>query len=256
MLLLLLGVIMRAKIGSKTAGPGHSGRWRSGVVAALVVLAGATSPTVSVAQDKKGGDGPATGTAWTGKVTGSGAELVLDPKQIEAVKKISNYFSELKNLKGNFVQIDADKTRSRGKFYLQRPGKFRFDYGAPSKKVMASDGTYLRIQDPDVPNPETYQLDNTPFRLLLKKDVDLVRDARILDVQESDDLAVIALQDKSPDAPGRVQLYFTKKPALDLKEWVVLDAQGLETRVEVSELSKADDIDAKLFVWESNFKKN
>ena len=106
-----------------------------------------------------------------------------------------------------------------------------------------------------MPNPDTYQLDNTPFRLLLKKDVDLIRDARILDVQESEDLVVLALQDKSPDAPGKVQLYFVKKPAFELKEWVVLDAQGLETRVEISDLNKTEDIDAKLFVWDSNILK-
>ena len=218
-------------------------RWIGGLAAGLAALgvAGAS------AQDRTGSSG------WAAQAqTKGGAELMLDPRQTEAVKKISTYFSELNNLRGIFVQTDADKTRSRGRFYLKRPGKFRFDYGAPSRKIMASDGTYLRIQDPDIPNPETYQLDNTPFRLLLKKDVDLLRDARILDVQESDDLIVMAMQDKSPDAPGRVQLYFVKKPGLDLKEWVVLDAQGLETRVEVSELNKTEDIDAKLFIWENN----
>ena len=242
---------MRAKLGLEF------GRLVAGMIALSMGMAPAV---VSPAQAQDKAPAPSSGastggSAWTGKITANGAELVLDQKQTAAVNRVSKYFSELANMRGVFIQTDADKTRSRGKFYLKRPGKFRFDYGSPSKKVMASDGTYLRIQDPDVPNPETYQLDNTPFRLLLKKDVDLVRDARILDVQESEDLVVLALQDKSPDAPGRVQLYFTKKPGFDLKEWVVLDAQGLETRVEVSELNKTEDIDAKLFIWESNFKK-
>ena len=248
---LLLGVIMRATSSPNTAGFRISGQWLGGLTAGMIVLGATMLPTAAGAQDKK--DGTANSTAWAAKE--GGKELVLDPRQLEAVKKINKYFSELNNLKGIFVQTDADKTRSRGRFYLKLPGRFRFDYGAPSKKIMASDGTYLRIQDPDVPNPETYQLDNTPFRLLLKKDVDLVRDARILDVQESDDLVVLALQDKSPDAPGKVQLYFAKKPGFDLKEWVVLDAQGLETRVEVSELNKTEDLDAKLFVWDSNILK-
>lgn len=242
-LLHLVGVYMRAIVG-------RSIHRQSCLAAGLALLAIGLAPDVSVAQEKKA-DGTATGSAWTA----SKGDMVLDPKQVEAVKKISTYFSELNNMRGIFVQTDADKTRSRGRFYLKRPGKFRFDYGSPSKKIMASDGTYLRIQDPDVPNPETYQLDNTPFRLLLKKDVDLVRDAKILDVQESADLVVLALQDKSPDAPGRVQLYFVKKPNFDLKEWVILDAQGLETRVEVSELNKTEEIDAKLFIWESNILK-
>ena len=265
MFLLLLGVIMRAKSGPNRHRTFASGSWMHGLslsaLAAGVAVGGMllTPANAQDKQDKKAAApaaGPAIGSAFTGKATPSGGtELVLDPKQTEAVKKIGTYFSELNNMKGVFVQTDADKTRSRGRFYLKRPGKFRFDYGAPSKKIMASDGAYLRIQEPDVTNPDVYQLDNTPFRLLLKKDVDLIRDARILDVQESEDLVVLALQDKSPDAPGRVQLYFVKKPGFELKEWVINDAQGLETRVEISELNKTEDIDAKLFVWDSNILK-
>jgi outer membrane lipoprotein-sorting protein len=180
-------------------------------------------------------------------------EIKLDPRQAQAVQRVSEYFNTLKQMRGLFVQIDPDKKRSRGRFYMQRPGKFRFDYSAPSKKIMASDGRFLRMREPDQASTDVVELDNTPFRMLLKPNVDLVRDARILDVQESDDLIVVALQDKSPDAPGRVQLVFTKKPGLDLKEWVVRDAQGLETKVEVGELNKTDPLDQALFRWEEQF---
>lgn len=197
---------------------------------------------------------PGATSGWAAAQTGnSGAvEIKLDPKQTAALKRISEYFDTLKNMKGTFAQTDPDKKRSRGRFYVQKPGKFRFDYGSPSRKIMASDGRLLRVKEPDQSNEDAVELDNTPFRMLLKKDVDLARDARILDVQESEDLIVVALQDRSPDAPGRVQLIFTKKPSLDLKEWVVRDPQGLETKVEVAELNKTDAIDPKLFVWESN----
>lgn len=192
------------------------------------------------------------GAGWAATATPQGtAEIKLDPKQTEAVKQVSGYFNTLKQMRGVFVQTDPDKKRSRGRFFVQKPGKFRFDYAAPSRKIMASDGRLLRIKEPDQSNEDAVELDNTPFRLLLKADVDLVRDARILDVQESDDLLIVALQDKSPDAPGRVQLIFSKKPALDLKEWVVRDPQGLETKVEVSELNKTEAIDPKLFVWDA-----
>ena len=96
-----------------------------------------------------------------------------------------------------------------------------------------------------------YELDNTPFRLLLRKDVNLLRDANIYEVHESDDLIILTMQDKDPDAPGRITLFMTKSPALDLKEWVTVDAQGLETRVELSNLVKSDEIDAGLFKRES-----
>lgn len=221
------------------------------MMAAMVTFAAFSGvPVLAHAQQAA----PATGAAsgWAAAQTGpkGTVEVQLDPKQVETVKRVSDYFATLKTMKGLFVQTDPDKKRSRGRFYVQKPGKFRFDYSAPSRKIMASDGNLLRVKEPDQSNEDAVELDNTPFRMLLKKDVDLARDARILDVQESEDLIVVALQDRSPDAPGRVQLYFAKKPTLELKEWVVRDPQGLETKVEVSEINRTEAIDPKIFVWE------
>ena len=96
-------------------------------------------------------------------------------------------------------------------------------------------------------NEDRVALDNTPFRLLLRKDVDLIRDARIVEAQEADDLLIVALQDKDPEAPGRIKLFLSTKPALELKEWVTTDAQGLDTRVEIFELVKSEELDQSLF---------
>src|SRR5690606_18261613 len=112
-----------------------------------------------------------------------------------------DYFRNLDTLQGNFVQTGADNKRMRGKFYLSRPGRFRFDYARPSRQVVISDGRYLAIQDHDLNNVDRVALNDTPFRLLLRSDVDLVRDARIMEVQESDDLLVIGLIDKNPHTP-------------------------------------------------------
>jgi outer membrane lipoprotein-sorting protein len=220
-----------------------SSRW----IAVPAFVAALGTSAVSQAQNKPAG----AATGWAATTTAQGnVEIKLDPKQVEAVGRISAYFNTLKQMRGVFVQTDPDKKRARGRFALQKPGKFRFDYAAPSRKIMASDGRLLRIKEPDQTNEDAVELDNTPFRMLLKANVDLMRDARILDVQESEDLIVLALQDRSPDAPGRVQLFFVKRPTLDLKEWVVRDPQGLETKVEVSDLNKTDEIDPKIFIWE------
>ena len=89
------------------------------------------------------------------------------------------------DLKGTFVQTSADNKRLRGKFYVKRPGRFRFDYTSPSQLVILSDGQYLAIQDLDLKTDDRVALDQTPFRVLLRKDVDLLRDARILEVRRS-----------------------------------------------------------------------
>lgn len=188
--------------------------------------------------------------SWDAKVApdaGGTTGVALDEKQAEMVKRVSGYFNELNGLKGAFVQTGADKKRMKGKFYVKRPGRFRFDYALPSKQIIISDGQYLAIQDLDLNNEDRVALDQTPFRLLLRKDVDLLRDARIVEAQEDADLVIVSLQDKDPEAPGRIKLFLSTKPALELKEWVTTDAQGLDTRVEVSELVKSDELDVNLF---------
>ncbi|MFA5898968.1 MAG: outer membrane lipoprotein carrier protein LolA [Hyphomicrobium sp.] len=193
---------------------------------------------------------PAVGSnsAWSAEVApAKSTGLTLDNRQTELVHKVSDYFSALDTLQGNFVQTGADNKRMRGKFYVKRPGRFRFDYARPSRQIVVSDGHYLAIQDLDLNNEDRVSLDDTPFRLLLRKDVDLVRDARIMEVQESDDLLVVGLVDKSPDTPGQIKLLLSTKPALELKEWVTKDAQGLDTRVQVSDLTKSGELDAELF---------
>jgi len=171
----------------------------------------------------------------------------FDKKQVELIQKVGGYFNQLTEIKGVFVQTSADNKRIRGKFYVKQPGRFRFDYNPPSRLVILSDGQWMAIQDFDMKTDDRVELDRTPFRVLLRKDVDLLRDAHVLEVKEVDDVIVLALQDRNPDNPGRIKLFLSKKPNLELKEWITTDSQGLDTRVELIEVSKTESLDPALF---------
>ena len=173
--------------------------------------------------------------------------ITLDAHQKDIVDKVSSYFSGILTLLGSFLQTSSDNRRMKGKFYVQRPGRFRFDYARPSRQIVISDGQYLAVQDLDLHNEDRVALDQTPFRLVLSTDVNLVRDAKVMEVEESDDRIVVALHDKNPDVAGQLTLYLTTKPDLELKEFVTRDAQGLDTRVEVSDLTKGVQLDADMF---------
>ena len=242
---------------------------RTVAIAAVALLGLFTAPSGAVAEDaappiavpapmpaaapKAGEPVAGSSSAWSAQVAPNkpGEGLILNEHQTELVHKVSGYFSEISTLQGNFVQTSADNKRMRGKFYVKRPGRFRFDYARPSRQVVVSDGRYLAIQDLDLNNEDRVALDDTPFRLLLRSDVDLVRDARIMEVQESEDLLVVGIVDKNPDTPGQIKLFMSTKPTLELKEWVTKDAQGLDTRVQVSDLTKSAELDAALFKIQS-----
>jgi len=183
------------------------------------------------------------GAGWNpkfGLTPPENSEYKGTPEQVAVVQKINGYFNTMSNLEGNFVQTDADDKRKKGRFYIERPGKLRFDYSLPSKQKIISDGRYLAIEDHDLNTTDRYPLETTPFRLLLTKDVDLVRDARIGALDIGQDVVVITVEDKASDSGGEIRLFFDW-PNMKLREWMISDPQGLNTRIQVGdvEMNKA-----------------
>lgn len=172
----------------------------------------------------------------------------LSNQQIELISKVSSYFNQMSGLKGDFVQTSAGGSRLRGKFYVKRPGRFRLDYARPSRLVIVSDGRHVAIQDHDLKTDDRWELDQTPFGSLLRQDVDLLRDARFFEVEETEDTIVVAFEDKNQQAPGPLKMFLAKKPTLELKKWITRDLQGLDTLVELGNISRADDLGLDLFV--------
>lgn len=205
---------------------------------------GALSPVPS---DGASTDNAQTG-GWSSEIAPSPSQPPLTEASSQAIVKIvTNYFNGINSITGSFIQTTADQKRMKGKFFLLRPGKFRFDYALPSKQVIISDGQYIAIQDHDLNNEDRVELDQTPFRLLLRKEVDLARDAHISDIRDNGDSISLALQDKNPDTPGRIKLTLLKNPELQLKEWVTTDAQGQDTRIEIMDFTKGDKLNPSLF---------
>ncbi len=221
--------------------------------AALLALASALG-SGATAQTAKA---PAT-PEWSQTVTKEPVPGEFDAAQLELIQKLTTYFNEMGDMKGEFHQTSPDGKRLRGTIYVKRPSSFRFEYKRPSRQLIISDGKSMIIQDLDLKTDDRWGLDKTPFRIILRKDVDLLRDARILEVSDTDERIQVLLQDKEPGTVGRLRLLFQKTPAgdlkdpkppaIELKEWISIDSQGLETKVELFDFAKAEKLDEKLFV--------
>lgn len=172
--------------------------------------------------------------------------IALTSEQISLLANINAYLNTLINVEGRFVQTDHRNEETRGKFYVRRPGKLRFDYAAPSKLRIVSDGEYLSIEDHDLNTIDKFPLDATPIQLLLGQDVNLTRDAIILDMKQDDSAVVVTLRDRSGTAAGQLQLFF-KRPELELYEWVITDAQGLDTRIQLGDLTLGEEKEDTFF---------
>ncbi len=178
------------------------------------------------------------GTSWDAAVEVADAPTpLIGDEQADAVKRINDYFNGITNLQGKFEQIDPSNKRTTGKFYVQRPGKIRFDYAKPAELQIVSDGNTLAIVDTDLKTIEKYPIKKTPFRLLLADEVNLGRDARIVGVERQEGTLAISLEDEKGEAAGRIKLTLKSEPQMELSEWLITDAQGLTTQVTVREIA-------------------
>lgn len=233
----------------------------AGLLATTASFAVLASPVLAQSAPEQA-QAPATaaGSGWTTDTkpaTGDAAEapedndaakppITLTQEQISLLAQINAYLNSLENVEGRFVQTDHRNDETKGRFYVRRPGRLRFDYSSPSKLRIVSDGEYLSVEDHDLKTVDKFPLDATPIQLLLGEDVNLTRDAIILDMRQDDHAVVVTLRDRSGTAAGQLQLFF-KRPELELYEWVITDAQGLDTRIQLESLVPGEEKEDTFF---------
>jgi outer membrane lipoprotein-sorting protein len=194
------------------------------------------------------------GAGWDAAIEAAPAPTpLIGEQQAQAVQRINAYFNGITNLQGHFEQVDTQGKHTAGRFYVQRPGKLRFDYAPPSALRVVADGHFLAIEDSDLKTVEKYPLESTPFRLLLGDAVDLARDARIVGVEQQEGMLAIALEDKTGDAAGQIKLLFDTSSDLQLKQWVITDAQGLATKVTLDNVVPGRKVAADFFTSTETF---
>ena len=121
----------------------------------------------------------------------------FDANQKAQAAKVSNYLSSINTLAGNFVQVGPDGTRLTGDFYIQKPGKARFEYDQPSPIDMISDGTTLAVRDRKLATQDIYPLSQTPLRYLMSDRIDLMKDTNVINVSADDTYISVTIEEKS-----------------------------------------------------------
>ncbi|MBY8976513.1 outer membrane lipoprotein carrier protein LolA [Rhodobacteraceae bacterium NNCM2] len=160
--------------------------------------------------------------------------------------RISNYLNGIGTLEGNFVQIGPDGDLSEGTFYMRRPGRMRFQYEPPNPALIIADGVWVGVCDPQINTFERFPLSETPLDLLLRDRVDLRSEGAVRRIERSDgQLRVEAIDPDAPDQ-GSITMVFADNP-LELRQWVVVDNQGLTTTVALSDTRANVKLGGELF---------
>jgi outer membrane lipoprotein-sorting protein len=147
----------------------------------------------------------------------------------EVAQKIADHFSAVKTMTGEFVQFGPRGEQTGGKFFLERPGKIRFNYDGTSNFRVISDGKSVVILNKKLRTSDLYPLSKTPLKLLLDDRIDL-SGGRVTSVKQEDDLTTIQLADKQVFGNSKITMMFDPK-TYELRQWTITDAQGKDTTV-------------------------
>jgi outer membrane lipoprotein-sorting protein len=198
---------------------------RSFFFAALLCLAAGSAPAADFAQTMHEGFSPA-----------DKADLDL----------VSAYLNGIHTLKGTFVQIGPEGQVDEGRFFIDKPGKMRFDYAPPNPTLIVSDGSTVAIQNKALNTTDRYPIWTTPLNLILSDDVDLKNNLSIVGVEHQEGSLIVDARSHSRRTNGNITLVFSQ-PDMQLRQWTVIDAQGLSTTVSVRDLQQGVPLDPALF---------
>lgn len=171
----------------------------------------------------------------------------FDANQKAQAGRVSSYLSSLSQLSGNFVQVGPDGSKTKGDFYIQKPGKVRFEYDPPTPIAIVADGSSLAVRDRKLATQDIYPLSQTPLRFLLSDRIDLLKDTNVVSVTADDVFISVTIEEKQAlIGTSRLMLMIGAKDG-QLKQWTVTDPQGYDTTVAVYNLDANKKVDPGLF---------
>lgn len=171
------------------------------------------------------------------------------------VKQLKSILSSTKNLTADFRQVSLDQKgkpthTSHGVFYLNRPGKFRWDYKKPFIQEIVSDSNKVWFYDADLEQVTIKKLDDslgsTPA-LLLSGDIALEEKFSIEKQGVDEGLQWIKLSPKKKESEFNYILIGLNDGVLGGME--LSDNFGQLTRIYFSNVKKNKKLDNSIFTF-------
>jgi outer membrane lipoprotein carrier protein len=167
--------------------------------------------------------------------------------------RLDAFLKGLTSLQADFEQttFNADRTRmvqGRGTFYLQRPGRFRWEYETPNDQVIIADGARVYLHDRDL-DQVSHQSQDKALRgtpaLLLASNAPIERDFTTRPVDSTDGRDWLELTPKAKDSEVvKIELGFG---AAGLESLIMVDSFGQETRLNFARTKRNPVLDLGLF---------
>lgn len=167
--------------------------------------------------------------------------------QALSLAQISRYLNSISTAQATFRQENADGSRAQGTLYIKRPGRARFEYAPPDKSLVMAGGSQVAIFDAKSNQPpEQYPLKRTPLSLILARNVNLGQAKMVVGHRSVGDTTRVIAQDPEKPEYGTIEMVFSNQPVA-LREWIITDNAGSQTRVILGDLQTGMDLSGFLF---------
>lgn len=165
----------------------------------------------------------------------------------QAVQKAEDYLRGLSTAKADFIQRSGDGSMLSGTFYLDRPGRLRFEYNEV-KDFIVADGVFIYFYDAQLGEQSNAPIGTTLADFLLRDNLKLSGDLAVQDVYSKDGFSYLTFTQTDDPAAGNVQLVFSEIP-YQLRKWRVTDAQGIVTEIELKNMERDMKLKSSLFAY-------
>jgi len=176
-------------------------------------------------------------------------KIALSAADQALVTQAQNYLNGLTAITANFLQVASDGSTRTGKAWLQRPGKMRFEYDPPDKQLLVAGYGLLVYNDPQLDQTTNIPLGSTPLGILLAPRVNLSGAVTVTGVDREPGEDSITLIRTGQANQGSLTLVFGTDP-LELRQWVVTDAQQRQTRVSLYDIAPGGPFPDSLFTFQ------
>jgi outer membrane lipoprotein-sorting protein len=172
----------------------------------------------------------------------------FNAEQRSDLDKISAYLNGMHAVEGDFSQINPNGDVAEGKIYIDRPGKIRFEYDPPNPTLVLCDGSSIYVQNRKLNTVDRYPLAGTPLQLILKDDISLKQNRSILGLHREGDSIIVDARSSNNRKTSNVTLVFAGAP-IELRQWTVIDDQGLSTTVALRNVHPVASLPGTLFQY-------
>lgn len=175
----------------------------------------------------------------------------LTPSERGDVDRIQSFLNGIKSFKSRFVQVNPDGSVWQGIAYVERPGRFRFQYDAPVPHILIANRNWFVHIDRELDTADMLPLSQTPAQFLVRRDLSFHNGLVVTGFERGAGLMAVRLVDsKNPDI-GELTLIFSDRP-LALRKWTIRDAQDNRTQVTLQNVEYGVALDKKLFDFDES----